>query len=328
MGWWHGHLLKDDIRETVNRWRDALFLATVGVPYEKRQHAAAGALRETVEFYVDQCQHRMQEDLLQEYDGLAAGCGLSVFELVELEVLRDVLRKRGMEARLPGAIGATVDGAGMQVQVWWAGRDAPFWGERMLVIQRTPDDGVPHTVVTWPGGLGAMAGVRSDGLAIVCAELDVQDDHRRGFAGGLPFALVMRRQLATAKVFRDLTGVTGTMGHCVMSADGRTRNAVGSVETSTAGREVPQFLGDVRFLAVGPYERLPGPQADALLAAVNEPGLDVEVRFAQVRRHADGDPKSDRAGPSMALRWDPAGRPTLRVRRAKDAAPVELTLGQ
>ena len=308
MGWWHGHLLKDEIQRFLPRWRDRLFIDTVGVPYAERQHAAARALRETIELYVDQCQHRMRERLKQEYDGLAAGCGMSVYELVEMEVLRDVLRTKGLDARLTGSLAATVTGTGLEVRGWWAGKDAKRLSDELLLIRREPTGSTPHTVLTWPGSLGALAGVRTnDGYAVLSAELDITEEHRRGFSGGQPFALTVRTQLEYAQSFRELAGLTGTMGHAVLSADGVRRAAVGSVETSAAGEEIPQFLGDVRFLAVGPYERLPGPRADALAASANEPTLSLTDRFARVRRHADGKPETDVYGPHLTLTWNAKG---------------------
>lgn len=327
MGWWHGHRLKARIRALLPAWRDALFIETVGVPYAERQHAAARALRDTIEFYVDQCQHRMSERLKQEYDGLSAGCGVPVIELIELEVLRDVLRTKGMAARLRGSMAATMDGSTLRARAWWSGTDASTWAQHLLVIRRTPENGGDHTVLTWPGSLGAMAGMRPDGMAMISAEVDLTDEHRRGFSGGLPFALVVRNALEHATSYRALAGLAGsagTMGHVVLSAHGRTGEVVGSLEASASGYEVPQFLADTRFLAIGPYERLPGPRANALRRATNVPGLSLDERFAIVGRHADTNPKSEPTGPTLELAWAPGGV-RLTVRRRPDGIARSLS---
>lgn len=336
MGWWQGHLLKDRIRTLHGRWRDELHAAlTPG-----REGGQGGkALRRGLEIHcdlcVDQTIHRLSERMLQELDGIAAGCGLTKEGVVRLEVMRDALRMKGMEARLPGAIGLAREPAGYEARAWWSGADADAQGGELLLISRWPESGPRTCVVAWPGTLGALAGVNDAGLGFASVEGDVTQARRMGFGGGRPFTIAAREALEENERGYDLLAqVTGTMGHGFLAFSMRREKDMPQpyVEAIAgfhvyAAPDPPWVLDDEAYIAVAGYEVLNSPDAAALQAAIRDPQLTSDEFWLRVASHAT--PASDKphAGPWMSIRFK-GGRASVVFRASTDGAPQEVTLGE
>lgn len=312
MGWWHGYLLRGRIVRLHEAWERALLEAVLGRPRSASGgNGARAALEQYLDLVLDQTFHRLSERMLQELEGMAAGCGLAKERLVRLDVLRDALRPKGLDARLVGAAGLLPrPGGSYEARAWWSGADTAMLLQDWLVVRRAPEGGRATVVLSWPGSLGAVAGLRDDGLAYLCGEGEVTDRRRMGFGGGRPFLVAARQALAeTASAYDLIAETSGTMGHLMLASSVGRRDGVSRVQGLAAFQVYSQpepewFLERAPFLAVGPYERLEGPEAVALREAVCGPQLEPDERWLRLRGHAD-----PRGGPPTALHelritWD------------------------
>ncbi len=310
MGWWQGHLLKDRIRTLHPAWRDELRAALT--PGEQGG-AGGAALRRAIDVHVDLCVdqtiHRLSENMLQELEGMAAGCGLTKEGLIRLEVMRDALRMKGMDPRLWGSVGLAAEPGGYTAGAYWTGPDVAGHRKDLLVIKRVQPDGSITTVVTWPGSLGGIAGVNDTGVGYVSAEGRVSQEQAMGFGGGRPLTIAAREALDDNDRGYDLLAqVTGTMGHAFLAFSMRRDRddpaprveAIGAFKVYAA-IEPPWILDDARYMAVGPYEVLDHPDAKALQAAIRQDPLTPEEFWLRVALHAADAGTNRHTGPHVSI---------------------------
>lgn len=257
MGWWYGHLLRDDIR------------------------ARAATARRTepqdfIEAMADAALIRITERTRQELDGMAAATGLEVMDLLQAEVATEALRYRGAEATLRGMAGLLPTADGFEARMQFGGRDAAAFARDVILVHRKPTGRAESVSLSRRGSLGAWAYLTADGRGFVVAEVEITNKQRKGFGAGRPYELIAREALDAAG---DVEGwaaeLKGSMGHTglgfayVPSERPRVR-AMAGVQVYGAP-DLPWALGERPFLAVGPYEDPESPQAKALQAQVVAP---------------------------------------------------------
>lgn len=315
MGWWQGHLLREPIARLHAAWLSVLLAATAG----DADGAAAAALSERLDLYVDQTRHRLPERLLQELEGLSAGCGLPADELLRTEVMRDALRMEGMSARLPGALAVARTAQGLEARAWWAGPELGLLAAHWLLIERRPTQGGASLSLAWPGSLGGLAVVRPDGRAGLSMEIEIPERARQGFGSGWPFSVALRVSVEeAASLAEQLTRSRGTVGHGLLALDeprargvvvqGREQGeAVTDVEVNV-GFDTPRALNGRDLLALGPYPDPQHPLAQQLDSESRDESELASVtraeRLASVRRHASGRPdQAQSSGPQLSIRF-------------------------
>lgn len=289
MGRAQGRLLRPRIRSLQARWREALWRDALGVAPDDDGPAAA-ALRSHVEDVVDAAAFRLPERVRQELDALAAEVGLEPLELLEVEVLRDALRMRGVAPRLRGALAAfRVVGGGTSVRCRWVGPDAQLLADEVVWVLRRPTDGRPATLsFAWPGALGGLLVTqdpsshegppRGPPLLVASADVEVPAPWR-GFGHGLPFSVALRVAIEDGRTLRDVAGsLKGSVGHTALSVamSGGDPLAVASTEAYLTPTKTVRVLDDSTpaALLVGPEADLEGAGQSALDAAASRPAAE------------------------------------------------------
>jgi len=329
MGWWHGHLLRPRILR-LHEEGTARLLRRILPASARNPGAPSGpqrAIDQHLALTVDQTLHRLSERMLQELDGMAAATGLEPEELIRLDVARDSLRMKGLEAGLPGAAGLVRTAAGFEVRVSWGGVDASWLAENALLIHRKPADGPESVALAWPGSVGALAMASARGRGFVLAEVEMRDKRRRGFGGGRPFAVAAREALRTsADAETLLAATTATMGHLFLGFVARPGElppvqAMAGVGAFQGAPDPIYALEDDRVLALGPYEDAASPKVREVFSSVVEPaGLEPEERWLRLALHA-----GRAGGPAVHIRWTP-GRTTFTYQATPAGPPREITL--
>jgi len=335
MGWWHGHLLAEPIRELGRGWSAVLLAAASGASGGE----PANRISERLALYVDQVRHRLPERLRQELEGMAAGSGVTAEELLRLEVTRDALRLEGLEPRLFGALAASRSPKqGLEAWAWWAGPDLPVLSGHWILVERHPTDGTAATAcVAWPGALGALAGTRADGLAAAAVEVQVLERTRLGFGGGQPFSISLRTAIEESPdVDALLARARGTTGHGLLALEepgaqarhvgGAASPRAATVLVTDVGGDDPAWLRAADLIAFGPHGERERVLAQRLLREVSATEVPLAERLRRVRAHADGDPDTTaHAGPTLRLSFE-AGRAQLSFTAPASAATRTVTL--
>ncbi len=291
MGWWHGHLLRTQILE----------LRSTGLAQLTKRMGGMKGWEQHLDLVVDQTLHRLSERLLQELEGMAAATGLEPEELIRLDVARDALRMKGLDAGLPGAAGLVRTPGGFEVQMRWGGADAAWLAKEGLVIHRKPTGGAETAGLAWPGSIGSLATVAATGRGFALAEVEIRDKRRLGFGGGRPFAIAARESLRTSKDADTLlAATTATMGHLFLgfvAEDGEV-GALAGVGAFQGSPDPIEALGERTWFAMGPYDGdMPTSKSvrDAV-AAQQDPTPEQLQLLLQL--HAPGD-----AGPRVRIVW-------------------------
>lgn len=286
MGRAQGRLLGARIRALHTRWREALWRDALGVAPDDDGPAAA-ALRSHIEDVVDAAAFRLPERVRQELDALAAEVGMEPLELIEVEVLRDALRMRGVAPRLRGALAAfRVEGGGTDVRCRWVGPDAQLLASELVWVLRRPTDGRPATLsLAWPGALGGLvvaqdplpreASAKGPLLLVASADVEVPAPWR-GFGHGLPFSVALRVAIEGGRTLRDVAGsLKGSVGHVALSVamSGGDPLAVASTEAYLTPTKTVRVLDDTTppALLVGPEADLKGEGQATFDAAASAP---------------------------------------------------------
>ncbi|MDJ0522430.1 MAG: hypothetical protein QNJ90_10210 [Planctomycetota bacterium] len=327
MGFWHGYLLKDRILKLRHAGVETL-LRRMGF----RLDAPGGVLpsvRQHLDLCVDQTLHRLSERVLQELEGMAAATGLEPEELIRLDVARDALRMKGLEAGLPGAAGLGRSEAGFEAAGFWGGADAAWLVEHALVIHRKPVGERESAALGWPGSVGAVAAAAAGGRGYLAAEVEMRDKRRLGFGGGRPFLIAAREALHTSPDAEDLlAAATATMGHLFVGFVARPDalppvESLGGVGAFQGSPDPIVALMEDPFLALGPYEDARSPQVRSVWESVVRPEVGLEERWLRLREHAGRTDGGD--GPEVRITWTP-GTTTFAYRRSADAPAREVVL--
>jgi len=184
MGFQHGAALKPQIRFLYSEYYEALVKRVVGEADLKTW------ARETEPF--------IPEAYREEMRGLAEGSGLPYEEVLLVNTMVDRFQTIACST-VVAAGDATKDG-----QVYF-GRNLDFPGRNVLqkmtvVIVWTPEGGPQLAAVTWPGMLGVLSGMNSEGVA--GATMLVHRGRER--RAGLPYLLMYRQALEGARTKDDV----------------------------------------------------------------------------------------------------------------------------
>ncbi|MDJ0974984.1 MAG: hypothetical protein QNJ98_11030 [Planctomycetota bacterium] len=323
MGWWHGRILKDKIERLAKRWQRVGIAGEVGSAGDTTT-GKAGDVRGSIDLYTDIALERLPETARQELDGLSDATGIEPAALLFTEVMRDGLRVYldTIDPRLPGGLAAFE--AGPEAQAWWGGADARVFAENALVIERNPDEGAASVALSWPGGLGGVAGVSAKRVAYLHVEASV-DDEMRGFGKGVPFTIATRVAIESGKNADWMrANMGGTAGHAVLVMsdpdpdDDESRAVVGSVEVYR-GIQPEIAVGELGYIVLGPDQDVRAGLAKAGLSErpENADGLDGRVRAA-AKRFATGD--GNEAPPTARIHWQPDGTIVFEARAADGRA--------
>lgn len=220
MGYWHGRLLRDEIRDLVGPWtRHNLRLVTGG------GDGSAGASAEVLEHlrhYAETSLWQLPEQARQEIEGLSEGSGVAALDLVQLGLLQDALRVHvtSQGPFLPGALAAWLPAGDAKTPrrsfATWRGSDAAFLEDRWVLIHRKPDVGPETVVLTTPGSLGMVAGITGTRREVLVVETESSAD-LRGFGRGVPVGLGARLAMERSpKVGEVFGGAGGTSGHAMV----------------------------------------------------------------------------------------------------------------
>jgi predicted choloylglycine hydrolase len=213
MGFQHGAALKPQIHFLYHEYYEAMVKRVVG---EADLKAWA---RETEPF--------IPEPYREEMRGLAEGCGLPYEEVLLVNTMVD--RFQTIACSTVVASGdATKDG-----EIYF-GRNLDFPGRNVLqkmtvVIVWSPEGRTQLAAVTWPGMLGVLSGMNSEGVA--GATMLVHKGRER--RAGIPYLLMYRQALEAAKTKDDV--------YAAISKARRTSSNNFMVVDATGASEVIEF---------------------------------------------------------------------------------------
>jgi hypothetical protein len=202
MGLQHGKALAKEIREEVGRRLKARFRAVA------KDDKEAAFLEQACRAYTAKTKELLPPEVADELTGVAEGSGLPQEDLLLLEVMHDGLRfhldhpplLEAAFASPPAAGRLSLDPLHYLVAAW----DGPGGAEasaHVLMLERRPLQGSASLVVTWPGGLGALAGVCAWGAVVQC---EVPSERAALSLNGVPFDIGVARVLRSADPPDDL----------------------------------------------------------------------------------------------------------------------------
>jgi hypothetical protein len=248
MGWRHGSLLKDRIRQVVP--------ALLAAAFPRGAQGAGGGedLESFCRLYAGQMKPRLPESVRLELKGLSEASGVSEADLLLAEVARDGLRWHGDAARLlEAALGSPPAGDRPYVGAAIEGPDVEVLRGSWLVLERRPASAqsAATMVVTWPGGLGAIAGVSARALLVAAGE--VRLPLTRESLNGPPFGIGLRVALERSRGRDDFfERLPKTSGHRVLVADAENRRRMAVV--AKVGGDPQDFDASGWALATGAVE--------------------------------------------------------------------------
>jgi hypothetical protein len=260
MGWHHGRLLRDEVRALVPAWIQATFRTG-------RSAEDARVLEDACRMYAGLMKAMLPDSVKEELRGLAAGSGVKADDLFLLEAARDGLAMHpGAARRIEASLTmppSAADGVWVSYSSPGSASERPW-----LVVERHPVGRAATLCLTWPGGLGAFAGLSSKGL--LAAHGEVEADVERQSLRGVPFAVGFRTALETAATTDAFeAALPRTTAHRVVAraADGR---RTWSVRAMTAERvsvpEAESHTWDLGGPAYGPDGKPVPPRETASLS--------------------------------------------------------------
>lgn len=332
VGYHHGRLLRDRVRALAD-WGERLLLARATDPEDRGEGGNQAEARRALDLVATQVLARLPERLRQEYEGLAAGAGLPFGRLLSIEVLRESVQITANADT--GLVGQVALDRERRLLAWLGGHDMRRLGRELIVVERRLPGRATTRVLTWPGSLGALAGISSYGLGAIGLPRVVAPPERGFGREGIPTPLALRLALERARTVPDLVKtVPGTVGHAVGAL--RAHGPAGAGDdhalyvAKSLAAEAPRLLAGRPFIALAPPPEAGGPTAEMLSEAVEgERGGTSEERHAVLRTLAFGG-RLDPAGyeiriastaAGLALEVWPAGEPAQRYRQELAHAP-------
>lgn len=202
MGLQHGKALAKEIREEVGPRLKARFRAVA------KDDADAKFLEASCRTYTGMTKPLLPSEVQDELAGIAEGSGVPEEDILLLEVMRDGLRFHVdapplLEAAFasPPGSGDTEEDLSQYIVTAWDGAGGDEASGHALLLERQPVEGSPWLVVTWPGGLGALAGVTRWGFAAQC---ETPSEKAAMSLHGVPFGIGFARALRAADGPEDL----------------------------------------------------------------------------------------------------------------------------
>lgn len=213
MGFQHGAALKAQIRFLYREYHEAMVKRVVG--------------QEELEAWAKATEPFIPEAMKEEMKGLAEGCGIPYEEILLVNTAIDRFQTVACST-VVAAGDATKDG-----KVYF-GRNLDFPGRNILqrmsvVIVWSPGSGPQLAAVTWPGLIGVLSGMNSEGVAGATMLV-----HRgRARRPGLPYLLMYRHALSSARTKEDV--------YAAISKAKRTSSNNFMVVDATGASEVLEF---------------------------------------------------------------------------------------
>jgi predicted choloylglycine hydrolase len=184
MGFQHGAALKPQIHFLYREYYEAMVKRVVGEAELREWAKAVGPF--------------IPEAYVEEMRGLAEGSGLPYEEVFLVNTMIDRFQTIACST-VVAAGDATKDGT------VYFGRNLDFPGrnilQRMTVVIVWAPEGQPQlAAVTWPGMIGVLSGMNSEGVAGATMLIHKGRDRR----AGLPYLLMYRQALSTARAKDDV----------------------------------------------------------------------------------------------------------------------------
>lgn len=305
MGEQHGKALADEIRDSIRRRIPVAFSAA-------GEDAGDPAFLESAcRSYVAAIKPRLPESVREELRGIASGARVAEDDVLLLDVQREGLRWHGANPRLLHAALASPPAEGEDAEKEVVAAFEGWRGDSvegsMLLLHRSPEGGRPTLVLTWAGGLGALAGVSP---VLVAAQGEVPLSREQATLAGPTFGIGFRVALERANSLEDFVArLPRLSGNRVLVADrgGRRHMGVLSLAEDPDARDhaprewvlAPAGLGapdDPRTIAqeeaLGAYPRRPTAKETVPLALAGRvpggTGPLVRVRFTEIVLRFDG----------------------------------------
>jgi hypothetical protein len=254
MGYQHGALLKDHIRENVHYLLDIKGGNQIALgPLSLDPVAAVVAIAKTQERFTPRSYR-------EELAGLAAAAGVPIDRVVASNYIPELFHCSGF-ALMDSATsdGTLYHGRVLDYAVDWQLQ------KHAVVIVCEPNGAIPFVNITYAGFIGSVTGMNAEGISI-----GEMGGGGRGHWQGVPMAVLVRETLERAHrldealaVFRDQPR---TCEYYYVIADGKTNEAVGvatswkdfsTVKPGEAHPRLPTAVADAVLLSVGSrYEEL------------------------------------------------------------------------
>lgn len=250
MGYQHGVLLKDHIRENMNFMMSELSEPTIAklgpVTINPRS-----AIRGILNFQ----RRHVPESYFEELDGLAVGADIDVDFVRVGNFVPELMHCSGFAIANSATVGGTLyHGRVLDYAIGWRLQ------EHAVLIVAEPEGGIPFVNVTYAGFIGSVTGMNAEHVSI-----GEMGGGGYGHWNGVPMTVLVRQALESAEsldeaiaVFRDQPR---TCQYFYVIADGKTNKSVG-MEASWK-----------RFELVKPgtsYPLLPTPVEDCVLLSVGD----------------------------------------------------------
>ncbi len=284
IGYQHGALLKESVRENLHNVLDSKRVQTIEV----------GGVEVKPRWIIDtltivQAPH-VPEWYRQELAGVAAGANLKIGDVAAANFLPELFHCSGFAVMNS----ATTDGTLYHGRILDYSCDWHLQDHAVLIVAE-PDGGIPFANVTFAGFIGSVTGMNAQHVSI-----GEMGGGGIGHWNGTPMAVLVREVLQQAgdldqalAVFRD---AQRTCEYYYVITDGKTNRAAGvaaswdKFETIEPGKAHP---------------RLPKPVADCVL-------LSADSRYEElVRRATDAHGKLDATSVRQLLERPIAGRSNL-----------------
>ena len=255
MGYQHGALLKDSIRENLE-----YMIEVRG----NKPLVSAGGLKlkpaSLIRAIIRVQEKHVPKKYFEEMQGLADASGLDP-ELVRLgNFIPELFHCSGFAVMNS----ATKDGTLYHGRVLDYAIDWKLQ-EHAVIIVAEPEDGIPFVNVTYSGFLGSVTGMNAEHVSI-----GEMGGGGYGHWNGVPMALLVREVLSSARTLDEAIAVfknnPRTCQYFYVVADGKTNRAVGMeaswdkldvVEAGTAHPLLPKPVKDCALLSAGDrYEEL------------------------------------------------------------------------
>lgn len=203
MGYQHGAALKPQIHFLYREYYEAMVKRVVG--------------EEELVLWAKATEPFIPEAYREEMRGLAEGSGLPYEEVLVVNTMVDRFQTIACSTVVAGGE-ATSDGT------VYFGRNLDFPGRNILqrmtvVIVWSPKDGPQLAAVTWPGMIGVLSGMNSEGVSGATMLIHKGRERRPG----IPYLLMYRQALAAARakddVFASISKATRTSSNNFMVVD-------------------------------------------------------------------------------------------------------------
>ncbi len=184
IGYWHGYLLKDDVKYVIDNT----------LPIAEDEAGGAAALLLVWSFL----QPFVPTDVMEELQGLADGAGIPISQVYEMHAIPDASEFDCSNFCAFGS--ATTNGHTLQSRILDWSVDIMIQ-DRPLIIVAEPIGGFRYTNLTFAGMLGSIAGFNSRGIGI--GEMGDEFDAAFQTLSGIPLEFFMKEVIAHSSTFEE-----------------------------------------------------------------------------------------------------------------------------